>query len=317
MEPQTEDIPLDPAPDQEWEDIVDAVPRYAGRDLCAFALPVEPETIVEVQLLRMKMYRHISTIKDIAREADAERTAPKRNDAGKVVKKQPIDKIEPGIIWFLNTTGCRHRCILEYMRFPDVFEDKEQQSWCCDNCAIRKGITIAMPRGYDVPEPASLHGAAKCNAPSRIDWNVINEGVQSRPDYSQPAETFLLSVLKTWRKHIFMKMVERGAMSKFVPEQVVLSDRAIKEIISKKQLKHVVTPAGLHLALTRAKVDVDSNVLREKDIVEMFNMIDSAFEMLERGNLRLSRWSYLSWQCSKYYYRFNAFIRKLHCHVRK
>jgi len=114
-----------------------------------------------------------------------------------------------------------------------------------------------------------------------------------------------------------MKMLERGAMSKFVPEQVVLSDRAIKEIISKKQLKHVVTPAGLHLALTRAKVDVDSNVLREKDIVEMFNMIDSAFEMLERGNLRLSRWSYLSWQCSKYYYRFNAFIRKLHCHVRK
>ena len=114
-----------------------------------------------------------------------------------------------------------------------------------------------------------------------------------------------------------MKMLERGAMSKFVPEQVVLSDRAIKEIISKKQLKHVVTPAGLHLALTRAKVDVDSNVLREKDIVEMFNMIDSAFEMLERGNLRLSRWSYLSWQCSKYYYRFNAFIRKLQCHVRK
>ena len=63
MEPQTEDIPLDPAPDQEWEDIVDTVPWYAGHDLCAFALPVEPETIVEVQQLRLKMYYHISTIR--------------------------------------------------------------------------------------------------------------------------------------------------------------------------------------------------------------------------------------------------------------
>ena len=282
-ESRTEDILLDPPHDDEWENIVDAVPRYAGRDLCAFALPVEPETIAEVQQLRMKMYRHISTIKDIAREADAERRAPKRDDAGMVVKKAPIDKIEPAIIWFLNTTGCRHRCMLEYMRFPDVFEDDKQQSWCCDNCVIRKAITIAMPRGYDIPEPASLRGAAKRNAPSRIDWNLINQGVQSRPDYSQTAETFLLSVLKTWRKHIWTKMVERGTMSKFIPEQVILSDRAIKEIILKKYLKHAVTLGGLRFALMRAKVDVDSNILRDKDIIEMFNMIHSAFEMLERG----------------------------------
>ena len=279
----TEDIPLDPPSDDEWEDIVDAVPRYAGRDLRAFGLPVEPQTVAEIRQLRIKMYRHISTLKDIAREADAERRGPKRDDAGNVVKKRPIDKIEPAIIWFLNTTGCRHRCILEYMRFPDVFEDDEQQSWCCDNCAIRKGITIAMPRGYDIPEPASLRGATKRNTPSRIDWNVINQGIQSRPDCSQTAETFLRSVLKTWRKHIFTKMVERGTMSKFVPEQAVLSDRAINEILSKKYLKHAVTLGGLHFVLMRAKVDVDSNILREKDIIEMFNMIHSAFEMLERG----------------------------------
>ena len=37
-EPQIEDIPLDPAPDQEWEDIVDVVPWYAGHDLCTYTL---------------------------------------------------------------------------------------------------------------------------------------------------------------------------------------------------------------------------------------------------------------------------------------
>jgi hypothetical protein len=123
-----EDIPLDLVPNEEWEDIVDAVPRYTDRDLCAFALPVEPETIAKVQQLRIKMYRYIDTIKDTAREVDTKQKTAKRDADRKRVKKQPIDKIEPGIIWFLNTTGCRHQCILEYMRFPDVFEDDKQQS---------------------------------------------------------------------------------------------------------------------------------------------------------------------------------------------
>jgi Helicase conserved C-terminal domain len=281
----TSQIPLNLAPDEEWEDIVDAVPRYADRDLRAFALPVEPETITEVQQLRMKMYRHINSIKDTAREAESERKAAKRDDDGNTVKKQPIDKIEPGIIWFLNTTGCRHRCILEYMRFPDVFEDDKQESWCCDNCAIRNGITISMPREYDVPEPASLRQAAKRNVGSRMDWIAINQGVQSRPNYTKDTEIFLLAVLRKWRKHIFMKLVERGVIFKFLPEQVVLSDRIIKEIISKHHLRHAVTLDGLRMILMRGKVNVDSTLLREKDIVEMFNMIDSTFEKLKHGNI--------------------------------
>ena len=54
------------------------------------------------------MYHHINTIKDIAREVDAKWKTAKQDDNGNTVKKQPIDKIEPGIIWFLNTTGCHH-----------------------------------------------------------------------------------------------------------------------------------------------------------------------------------------------------------------
>jgi len=43
MASQMEDIPLNPVPDEEWEDIIDAVPWYADHDLCDFALPVEQE----------------------------------------------------------------------------------------------------------------------------------------------------------------------------------------------------------------------------------------------------------------------------------
>ncbi len=83
-----------------------------------------------------------------------------------------------------------------------------------------------------------------------------------------------------------MKLVEHGVMCKFLPEQVVLLDWAIKEIISKQHLKHAVTPDGLHMILKRVKVDVDSNLLKEKDIIEMFNMIDLTFKILEHGNIR-------------------------------
>ena len=95
-------------PDEEWEDIIDATPWYANRDLCLFTLPVEPETVLEVQHIRQKMYRHINSLKDATRTGDMEQKAVKKDEVGNTIKKQPIDKIEPGIIWFLNTIGCCH-----------------------------------------------------------------------------------------------------------------------------------------------------------------------------------------------------------------
>jgi len=284
---QTEDIPLDMGPDEEWEDIVDATPRYADRDLRLFALPVEPETVLEVQQMRQKMYRHINSLKDAARAGDVERKAAKKDGVGNTIKKQPIDKIEPGIIWFLNTTGCRHRCILEYMRFPDVFEDDKQESWCCDNCAIRKANIMSMPRGYPLPEPASLRPESKRKMGAQTDWKAINDGAPPRPNYKEETEKIVTDVLSRWRRHIYVKLVERGAISRFLPDQVVLSDRAIKDIVSKQRLKNATTSNGLRTVLMKAEVDVSSNMLREKDIDEMFNMIDATFEVLERGTIHI------------------------------
>jgi Helicase conserved C-terminal domain len=276
-----DDVPLNPPDDDDWEDIIDAVPRYADRDLSIFALPVEPETISQVQEMRLKVYRHVNKLKDAAREEDSERKASKRGVDGNTKKKQPIDKIEPGIIWFLNTTGCRHRCILEYMRFPDVFEDHKQLSWCCDNCAIRKGQTILMPGGYPLPPPASLRSETKRTTVTKIDWNVINNGAPPRENYDEKVEQTVQDILKAWRKHIYDKLVNRGVLSKFLPEQVVLSDRAIVELVSKQNLKHVTTVNGLRTTLTKVKVDTSSNMLREKDINEMYGMIERVFELIK------------------------------------
>jgi len=276
-----DNLPLNPGADDDWEDIIDAVPRYGDRDFSVFALPVELETMSQVKVMRMKMYRHINALKDAAREEDSERKASKRGAGGKTVKKQPIDKIEPGVIWFLNTTGCRHRCILEYMRFPDVFEDQKQQSWCCDNCAIRKGQPMTMPGGYCLPPASLLRSEKKSTTATKVDWNVINNEAPPREKYDNEAERVLQDTLKGWRKHIYDKLVERGALSKFLPEQVVLSDRAIVDLVSKQNLKYATTVNGLSATLAKVKVDTSSNILREKDIKEMYLLIERVFELIK------------------------------------
>lgn len=50
-----------------------------------------------------------------------------------------------------------------------------------------------------------------------------------------------------------------------------------------KYIKGTITSGSLAMMITRAKAELDS--LREKDIIEMFNMSDSTFEMPEHGSI--------------------------------
>ena len=146
---------------------------------------------------------------------------------------------------------------------------------------------MSMPRGYPLPEPASLRPESTCKMGTRTDWNAINDGAPPRPIYKEETENIVVEVLRRWRRHIYVKLVERGAISRFLPDQIVLSDRAIKEIVSKQRLKNVTTPNNLRTVLMKMKVDVSSNMLREKDIDEMFNMIDAIFEAFEYGIIHI------------------------------
>src|SRR5436305_10793863 len=115
-------------------------------DLSQFSLPVEKTTEKEVRDLREHMYQRAKKLKDAGDEAQAEArgryqlVSRKRKTGGRRKARKAVDRIEPRVLWFLNTRGCRHRQILSYLQYPDVFDDATQLDWCCDNCAIARGM---------------------------------------------------------------------------------------------------------------------------------------------------------------------------------
>ena len=133
---------VEPFPYQKYQQETDGIiPCYQDRDLTEFTLPVTRETLTQAVEFTDKMYKRAEKIENILKEGSAEQRAPKKQIPGEArTRKKPIDKIEPALLWFLNTTGCRQRCILHYLRYRDVFTDHLQKSWCCDNCAIQKQL---------------------------------------------------------------------------------------------------------------------------------------------------------------------------------
>ena len=122
------------------------VPNYRNRDLAKFSLPVEQKTLKEIQQLREHMYLRAKNLKNADLEAQAEQRGRTwvLSEGGKRKNRKPVDRIEPGILWFLNTKGCRNRQILSYLDYPDVFNDAAQRGWCCDNCAVNRKLDPEM-----------------------------------------------------------------------------------------------------------------------------------------------------------------------------
>ena len=138
---------------------------------------------------------------------------------------------------------------------------------------------MSMPKEYLLPKPASQREDSKRRVGHRPDWQEINSGVRSRPDYDESTELFVTQVLKNWREYHFRKLVNHGLVSGQLSAQVVLSDRAIMQLVKNQRLKRVVTLEGLRVILKSVKVEVESSILRDKDITEMFNMIEAAFDL--------------------------------------
>lgn len=259
--------------DDEWEDLDFIIPSYRNRDLSLFSLPVTQETERQVVKFRRHMYQRAKNAKNLRQEAAAERKPrnARRGTEVRRTKRKSVETIDPALLWFLNTSGCRHRCILNYLQYPDVFDDSAQESWCCDRCAISRkmdpettvtaGISITDSYFW-VPDGASAAKLKPTTAPATPLRNV--NAVQLSP--------ILCQDLKLWRNTLWAKLVTRQAIWSGCPDEIVLPDIVIKKIVN--AIRKIHTVSDVVLVLGKARFDVKASLLREKDIQEIFNIFE-------------------------------------------
>lgn len=132
----TDDTWIDESSYESDNEYAERIPVSTEYGLARFSLPVREDTLKLVQRFQDYMYK----------KAKIEQRAHLYRRIGRAMihsrtshQRKSIDKIDLGLLWFISTIGCRHRLILSYLGYPEVFNDSDQKSWCCDNCARDKG----------------------------------------------------------------------------------------------------------------------------------------------------------------------------------
>jgi len=251
-------------PDGElWEDEDDPAP-VKHRDLACFSLPVTQDLQEKVDQFQRHMYRKAKASKD--------------GVVNTVGPRKATDTIDPALLWFLNTVGCRHRCILSYLKYPDVFDDSNQKSWCCDNCAFGKNLDPQTTNTEGFSVQSSYAFASGSTLPS-------SKVGPARPDNPRRPITATTSSLlhedvKAWRKGLFDKLVSRRVISRALNEVIVLPDDLIAKVVT--AFPRIHHPSDLADTLQSAKFDIKCSLLREKDVVDLFGILQWRVERESR-----------------------------------
>jgi superfamily II DNA/RNA helicase len=263
-------------PDDEWEDDeVNMIPTYEHREIPLFALPVLHETESQVHNLKRHMYRKAKILKNAPCEMEQERTA-RRPKALKGTRRKSIPlayRIDPGVLWFLTTTGCLHRCILSYMDYPDVWDDHKQKSWCCDRCALQKGLDPNRTSTAKVPLSLSALFITKKSTPSSQSQKPPAAPKTTRPaTVRRLVNDILTKRIQEWRQHVFNRLVTHSRISDRLPLRCVFPDKVIEKVV--KSVCNIVALPDLRVVLQKEKFKVEASLLRSKDVDDLFNVID-------------------------------------------
>ena len=119
--------------------------RWKKRPLGRFGLPIRHDTQDKVAVHVRHLYREAKIIRKGLQAARQERRRTGVN------KLSSIMKLDPAVLWFVCTRGCRHRLFRVVFHESIQWEDSNI-SWCCDNCASGEHMPsmISIPRWQNV-----------------------------------------------------------------------------------------------------------------------------------------------------------------------
>jgi superfamily II DNA helicase RecQ len=237
------------------------------------SLPVSEGTVSRVAELKNRIYRTAEAEHDCLQEL---------HRAGSKAARSRRRGVDPGVLWFLGTVGCRHRCLLSYMDYPDVMDDGDQQSWCCDNCAISRGgrpLEEIITAGFSPASSITLQ--AESQKPKAVR---TRDPEPLRSAGALQWKSHLEKNMKLFRTILWKKLVDRDYISCEIDAEAVLSTEIIEKLA--ESCRRITSVASMERVLRAANHHWENTLLRKKDIVELFNVFPMTFESvpLSQGN---------------------------------
>jgi hypothetical protein len=245
-------------PPEDQQSGLGVVPLGAQLDLKKFGLPVSPDTTGEVSLHLRTLYRDVKTLREVYGEAK------KAMQGTKQVPLPMVKKLDPPVLWFICTTGCRHMMLGSVFQDTNLFQ-RSHRDWCCDQCLYLKH--------YQSPE-VTLHGISStisvCNPqPPAPAKRQIKRNTGTLPDRHRKPDTRLESILRTRLTQVRYNIWARLAIPNTGP-CIVFPDGILERIII--SVSKVGSPPDLVNVLLIAGVDVQLSLLEDEHI-EALSMV--------------------------------------------
>jgi superfamily II DNA/RNA helicase len=257
--------------DDDWIDDESDLP--SKENWAWFSLPIREDTQPLVTRFQNYMYRRGKISQSARRLGAIKRKAKdpgkeKGKGKGKGPRRKPIEQIDLGLLWLINTDGCRHRVILSYMGYPDVYGDSDQQSFCCDNCALRKQLEPTLVvAGIHLSESVVFKSDTETKAKRRKRLPLV------RPQ-SETLAALVPAAVDHWRHKMLQTIISRHRLPATTPAKLILPD-SVRDAIG-KAYRHIGSSADLRRIIENAGMVISTSLLEERHVETLFNLIDKA-----------------------------------------
>jgi hypothetical protein len=260
-----------PDPDAEPEDLrvaplaMDPDSKEFSLYMKSFTIPVSLPTKDKVDSHLLGLFRDSKNLKEALEHA---------KEAAQGTRQAPMPmakKIDPQVLWFLATQGCRHMALGAIFKDINLYE-RSHRSWCCDWCFYNSPDhvpgTHAETAGIST-ELSILNPNPPVRPPVKRKGNELPLVRRTAKEVSARHATVIYSRLHAFRERYWQVLS--------IPNTepcIVIPDKVLKDITSRKNLRRITDLSDLVLMLKVMGIPPELDMLGMEDKVAMFEIID-------------------------------------------
>ena len=249
-----------PDPSEEEHTGLGVVPLGLQLNIQKFGLPVSYDTAQEVSVHLRTLYRDVKSLREVFRETK------KAMQGTKEIPVPMAKKLDPPVLWFICTTGCRHMVLGSVFQDTNLFQ-RTHRGWCCDTCVYSAGTEHLSDLTVHGISPRISILNREPQPPAK---RQTKNKVASMPDrYPKPApriEHLLRIRLRQVRSNIWEHFRLPGT-----DPCIVLPDEILEKMLG--SICKIGTPDDLGKVLLMAGVDHQLSLLEDAHINAMLTVI--------------------------------------------
>lgn len=238
------------------------IPVSKERDIRRFGLPVRVDTESRVKKHVLSLYRDATSLREAFRQTRKEIRGNRQNPV------PMIKKLDPPVLWFICTQGCRHMVFGMIFQDLDIFK-RSHHHWCCDWCSFHSDehdpkthTTAGISVGHSMlnPNPSTKPIATKTD--------VLAAGVR-------PEKITLRHIgLIRWRLIKLREAIWKSLSYPDTDPDIIFMDKVLEYVMS--NLKKIVVPENVVDVLVKGGVSPQLSLLSEMHIIQIYLTIDDA-----------------------------------------